>query len=60
MLAAPWLKEAFGGNYSLYLLGLVLLVLAGGVAASLLAGRASRRAGGGSSKPRGAAPGRPG
>jgi len=39
MLAAPWLKEVFGGSYSLYLLGLVLLVLAGGVAASLLARR---------------------
>jgi len=35
MLAAPWLKEIFVGNYSLYLLGLVLLVLAGGVVASL-------------------------
>src|SRR5512139_2825886 len=41
MLAAPWLKEAFGGNYSLYLLGLVLLVLAGGVVASLLGRRPS-------------------
>ena len=41
MLLAPWLKEAFGGNYSLYLLGLVLLVLAGGVVASLFARRPS-------------------
>jgi hypothetical protein len=46
MLAAPWLKEAFGGNYSLYLLGLVLLVLAGGVVASLVAGRPSPDKGG--------------
>jgi hypothetical protein len=29
MLAAPLLKGIFGGNYSLYLPGLVLLVLAG-------------------------------
>jgi len=41
MLLAPWLKEAFGGNYSLYLLGLVLVVLAGGVVASLLVVRKS-------------------
>ena len=45
---------------NLYLLGLILLVLSGGVAASLLAGRASRRAGGGSATPRGAVPPRPG
>ena len=41
MLLAPWLKEVLGGNYSLFLLGLVLLVLAGGVVASLLVGRTS-------------------
>jgi tellurite resistance protein TerC len=60
MLLAPWLKEIIGANYSLYLLGLVLLVLAGGVVASLLAGRASRQPGGGSARPRGPVPGRPG
>ena len=41
MLLAPWLKEILGGTYSLYLLGLVLLVLAGGVVASLFARRPS-------------------
>jgi len=40
MLLAPWLKEAFGSNYVLYLLAAVLLLLAGGVAASVLARRA--------------------
>ena len=34
MLAAPWLKAAFGTNFSLYLLAAILLVLAAGVAAS--------------------------
>jgi len=36
MLAAPWLKPVFGKNFSLYLLGAIFLVLAGGIAASLL------------------------
>jgi tellurite resistance protein TerC len=40
MLLAPWLKETFGGNYTLYLLGGVLLLLAGGVVASVLGNRA--------------------
>ena len=39
MLAAPWLKEMLGANFNFYLLGLVFLVLAVGVAASLLVGR---------------------
>lgn len=39
MLAAPWLKEALGANFNFYLLGLVFLVLAVGVAASWLVGR---------------------
>lgn len=39
MLAAPWLKEVLGANFNFYLLGLVFLVLAVGVAASWLAGR---------------------
>lgn len=36
MLAAPWLKPIFGKNFSLYLLGAIFLVLAGGIAFSLL------------------------
>ncbi len=39
MLAAPWLKEMLGANFNFYLLGLVFLVLAVGVAASRLVGR---------------------
>jgi tellurite resistance protein TerC len=39
MLAAPWLKEVLGANFNFYLLGLVFLVLAVGVAASWLVGR---------------------
>jgi tellurite resistance protein TerC len=39
MLAAPWLKEMLGANFNFYLLGLVFLVLAVGVAASWLVGR---------------------
>jgi tellurite resistance protein TerC len=38
MLIASWLKEMVGPNVNFYLLGLVLLILALGVAASLLAG----------------------
>jgi tellurite resistance protein TerC len=36
MLIAPWLKELLGANFNLYLLGVVLGILAIGVAASLL------------------------
>ena len=39
MLAAPWLKDMLGANFNFYLLGLVFLVLAVGVAASWLVGR---------------------
>lgn len=39
MLAAPWLKEVFGADFHFYLLGLVFLVLAAGVAASWLVAR---------------------
>jgi tellurite resistance protein TerC len=39
MLAATWLKEAVGPDFNLYLLGVVLLVLAGGVLASVVANR---------------------
>lgn len=39
MLAASWLKEVLGANFNFYLLGLVFLVLAVGVAASWLVGR---------------------
>ncbi len=45
MLAAHWLKAAVGSHFNFYLLALILLILAGGVIASLLADRidASRR-----------------
>jgi tellurite resistance protein TerC len=35
IMAAPWLKGMLGANFNFYLLGLVLLILAGGVLASL-------------------------
>lgn len=38
MLAAPWLKEMLGKNFNYYLLAVVLLVLAAGVAVSVIAG----------------------
>jgi tellurite resistance protein TerC len=38
MLAANWLKEVLGKNFNFYLLGVVLAILASGVAASWLAG----------------------
>ena len=44
MLAAEWLKMTLGANFNFYLLGTVLLILAAGVAASLIAGRRSERA----------------
>jgi len=39
MLIADWLKEAVGKHFNLYLLAVVLLILAAGVAGSLLADR---------------------
>jgi tellurite resistance protein TerC len=39
MLAASWLKQAVGPNVNLYLLGVVLLILAIGVIASVIANR---------------------
>jgi tellurite resistance protein TerC len=39
MLAADWLKEAIGPNFNFYLLGVILLILAVGVIASLVANR---------------------
>ena len=39
MLLAEWLKLALGKHFNLYLLTVILLILAGGVAASLLAER---------------------
>jgi tellurite resistance protein TerC len=39
MLAAPWLREALGANFNFYLLILVFLILAVGVAASWLVAR---------------------
>ena len=35
MMTHGWLKELLGPNYNLYTLGLVFLILAAGVAASL-------------------------
>src|SRR5205814_1681901 len=37
MLAASWLKEALGSGFNFYLLGAVLVTLAAGVAASMIA-----------------------
>jgi len=42
MLAASWLKEVIGPNFNLYLLGAVMLILATGVVASLIANRRER------------------
>jgi tellurite resistance protein TerC len=42
MLTHTWLKEMLGPNFNFYLLGVVLLILAGGVAASLLDRRPPR------------------
>lgn len=39
MLTAEWLKAIFGSNFNFYLLGLVILILAAGVAGSLIAER---------------------
>jgi tellurite resistance protein TerC len=39
MFVADWLKLALGKNFNFYLLGIVLLILAAGVTASLIAGR---------------------
>jgi tellurite resistance protein TerC len=45
MMTHSWLKALLGAHFNLYLLALVLLILAAGVAASLLAARRERRAG---------------
>jgi tellurite resistance protein TerC len=39
MLAAVWLKQVIGPNFNLYLLAVVLLILATGVVASVIANR---------------------
>ncbi len=44
MLIAEWLKGMFGSSFNFYLLGLVLLILAAGVAVSLMAERRGERA----------------
>jgi hypothetical protein len=36
MLTATYLKSIFGGNFNFYLLGLIFLILAAGVVASLM------------------------
>jgi tellurite resistance protein TerC len=43
MLAAGWLKEVVGRHFNLYLLGVILLILTGGVMASLWADRRDSR-----------------
>ncbi len=43
MMTHAWLKELLGAHFNFYLLGVVLLILAGGVVASLLAGRHAGR-----------------
>lgn len=43
MLTAKWLKETLGEYFNFYLLGAVLLILAGGVIASLLAVRNEKK-----------------
>jgi tellurite resistance protein TerC len=44
MLAAPWLKQVLGSGFNLYLLAVVLLILATGVVASMVANRRERGA----------------
>ena len=44
MLAASWLKDVLGPGFNFYLLGAVLMTLAGGVGASVFANRKDRRA----------------
>jgi predicted tellurium resistance membrane protein TerC len=39
MMTHAWLKALLGAHFNLYLLGVVLLILAAGVAASLVAAR---------------------
>jgi hypothetical protein len=43
MLAGGWLKETLGAGVNLYLLGAVILILAAGVVASIVAGRRDER-----------------
>ena len=45
MLIAECLKRMLGSGFNFYLLGLVLLILAAGVAGSLIAGRRVERKG---------------
>ena len=56
MLAASWLKAAIGPNFNLYLLAVVLLTLAGGVVASVVANRRDARGGVAPASPPGPAP----
>ncbi|HEY0306027.1 MAG TPA: TerC family protein [Longimicrobiales bacterium] len=44
MLIASWLKEVLGKHFNLYLLAVVLLILAGGVIASLIASKRNSQA----------------
>jgi tellurite resistance protein TerC len=44
MLAAEWLKHSLGSHFNLYLLGLILAIITGGVVASLVDSRPARAA----------------
>jgi tellurite resistance protein TerC len=44
MLAAEWLKHSLGAHFNLYLLGLILAIITGGVVTSLLDSRPVRAA----------------
>lgn len=44
MLGANWFKQRLGGNFNFYLLGLVFVILAAGIGASLWANRREARA----------------
>lgn len=46
MLAAEWLKDVVGPNFNFYLLGIVALILATGVVASIIVTRREERAAG--------------
>ena len=49
MMTHAWLKAFLGAHFNLYLLGVVLLILAAGVGASLLAARRDAHSGEGRS-----------
>ncbi len=52
MLVADWLKGLLGSHFNFWLLGAVLLILAAGVAGSMLAGRPGEKPGNPGEKPK--------